>query len=504
MKLTKAIKITALLAITGISIALLIHYVESNILKTYENNLPLIALGDNVKNRSTRAHLWFEELMAGDESINYQKDVKQQFKSCMTILQGAYSGKHTEIGTFIQSTDHVTLQVLEESIESMETLLASAEERWYYRNKTLKGDSLSGEEAGGVLDQNFDMAYDDFQAKMDKLVTHVNAIVNADTQFLNKLAKVSVAAVLVIFSLICFAMFRSTDKADGFAKRNEEKLHKETSRVAELNRFVELVSNGNFQSELNLEENDNLGSALVRMRDKLRNSQEEEGKRSWVNAGLAQIGTILRNTDSDLQTYYDSIIRFIVTYTKNVQGGLYILNNDNGAQSYLEMVSCYAYDRKKFQTKQILPGEGLVGQVFMEGTTTYMLEVPKTYVQITSGLGHETPRMLVLIPLVINEKTFGVLEIAGFKALEKYEVEFLERLAENIASSIASAKANAHTRKLLEITQQQAEEMRAQEEEMRQNMEELTAIQEEMTRKEKAYLERIAALEQKSLQVVNW
>jgi len=504
MKFTKAIKTAGLLALTGLAITLLIYYVESSILKTYENNLPLIALGDNVKNRSTRAHLWFEELMAGDESIIYQRDVKEQFESCADILQGAYTGSQTEIGTFVKSSDKVTLNVLKESIASMKTLIASAEERWYFRNQTLKGDSLSGEEAGGALDQKFDAAYDDFQGKMDKLVEHVNSIVAEDTSFLNNLSIISIVSVVIIFGIVCLAMYRSTDKAENFAKTSEEKLLKETQRVEELNRFVERVSNGDFQSELRLDEHDNLGQALVQMRDKLKNGQEEESKRNWVNAGLAQVGNILRRSDTNLQEYYDSIIRFIVTYTKNVQGGIYVLDDADGTQPILEMVSCYAYDRKKFQTKKILPGEGLVGQAYLEAETIYMLEVPKTYVQITSGLGHETPSMLILLPLKVNDKIFGVIEVAGFRALEQFEVDFMKKLAENIASAVAGAKANAHTRKLLEMTQQQAEEMRAQEEEMRQNMEELTATQEEMRRKEKAYLERLAALEQPSLQDSNW
>jgi hypothetical protein len=84
---------------------------------------------------------------------------------------------------------------------------------------------------------------------------------------------------------------------------------------------------------------------------------------------------------------------------------------------------------------------------------------------------------------VYNEKVTGVIEMAFFEVLAPHQVEFLEKAAETIAATLSAVKVNEHTRKLLEVSQLQAEEMRAQEEEMRQNNEELMATQEEMRRK---------------------
>ncbi|HKL38729.1 MAG TPA: PAS domain-containing protein, partial [Bacteroidales bacterium] len=61
-------------------------------------------------------------------------------------------------------------------------------------------------------------------------------------------------------------------------------------------------------------------------------------------------------------------------------------------------------------------------------------------------------------------------------------IDFLERVAQSIASAISSVKTNMRTQKLLEQSEQQAQELSAQEEEMRQNMEELKATQEEAAR----------------------
>ena len=55
-----------------------------------------------------------------------------------------------------------------------------------------------------------------------------------------------------------------------------------------------------------------------------------------------------------------------------------------------------------------------MGQCMQEKDLIYITDVPEQYVKITSGLGHATPRHILIIPLISDEKMVGAIELASF------------------------------------------------------------------------------------------
>lgn len=222
-------------------------------------------------------------------------------------------------------------------------------------------------------------------------------------------------------------------------------------------------------------------------------AQIEEKKRNWSTTGLSELGSILQSR-GDLSEICERVLQHLVKYMNVTQGGLYLVDEDAGEIGEIELVACYAYDRKKFVNKKIEIKEGLLGSAYMERDYIHISEIPEDYMRIRSGLGDATPSTLLIMPMIVNEKVEGLIELATFSRFEDYQIDFLRDSGITIAASVSNIKVNEQTRQLLDVSQKQAEEMRAQEEEMRQNQEELQATQEEMERQRSEMKSEIASL----------
>ena len=292
------------------------------------------------------------------------------------------------------------------------------------------------------------------------------------------------------------------DKKNQILDSSQEvnKLHRSFDKIAEAQEDITTVcksiAEGDFSKKAKVRsEHDELAISVNKMIDNLKLVAIEDKKRNWVTEGLAIFADILRS-DNDLNKLGENTIIQLVKYLGANQGAIFIYNDDDKNDPHLEMIACYAYERRKHINKKVEIGDGLVGQCFLEKETIILKEVPQNYIRITSGLGDGTPRFLIVVPMKREENVMGIIEIAAFKPLEEYQIKFVEKLAESIASTVYNVNINKKTGELLEQSQMQTEAMRAQEEEMRQNMEELQATQEEMVRKEQDYLQQIEMLKQ--------
>jgi methyl-accepting chemotaxis protein len=268
--------------------------------------------------------------------------------------------------------------------------------------------------------------------------------------------------------------------------------------------FANQIGSGKIDHELELlSDEDSLGQSLISMRNSLLKARSEEEKRKeddkkrrWANEGLAKFAELLRKNNDNIKILANDIIKNLVHYLDANQGGLFILNDQESSVVIYDLLAAFAFDREKYIQKQVELGEGLVGTCAAEQNTIYLTEIPQDYIQITSGLGDANPSSLLLVPLKTENEVLGVIEIAAFHTLKKYEVAFAEKVAESIASTLKAVRINTKTSELLEKSQQQAEEMAAQEEEMRQNMEELQATQEESSRKSEEFSATISSIDQ--------
>jgi len=249
-------------------------------------------------------------------------------------------------------------------------------------------------------------------------------------------------------------------------------------RIKEATEWINAIAEGE-KIELTDENDNHLSKAVVNLQSELIKFRSKEEKRTWQAEGLAKFSELLRIYNENMKDFGFHIISETVKYIEGNQGAIYLAGKE---EEYLDMIGCYAYERRKLANRRIMKGEGLVGQCMQEKDLIYITDVPEQYIKITSGLGQALPRHILIIPLISDEKMVGAMELASFKILEDYQIEFLKDLAKSIAASVAVIQVNENTHQLLEESQKMSSELQANEEEMRQNMEEMEATQEEMAR----------------------
>jgi len=256
--------------------------------------------------------------------------------------------------------------------------------------------------------------------------------------------------------------------------------------------FAQQIGEGNFDANFKpISKNDALGVALVDMRDNLIEAEKRDKERNWIVTGVAEIGEILRANDS-LEDLGDEVLKYIQSKIGAVQGAFYVTNEEDENDTYLQMKASYAYNRKKYLEASFKFAEGLVGQAAAEMDTVMRTEIPEDYVSITSGiLGDQKPSCILIVPLITEEKVYGVLEFAGFEKFDSSKVKFVEELSLILARTVFNIKVNERTRKLLEESQAMSSELQEKQEILRQNAEEMQATQEELQKSNSKLEEQI-------------
>lgn len=266
-----------------------------------------------------------------------------------------------------------------------------------------------------------------------------------------------------------------------------EKLREKRVIVAE---FISEIAKGNFTTKM-LAKGDIIAEGLMEMQDSLIKIKEEEDKRkaaddkqNWINNGLSMLNDTLRRTDKNFETHAYHVIKTLLEHVKGNQGTLFLAQHsgnifeDDESTEY-KAISAVAWGRRKKIETSYKKGESLIGRCVFEKDIIYMTEVPDDYINITSGLGQANPRTILLVPMVVKDLVFGVIEIASFDELQPHQIDFLCKAGDIIALSFINKQEADKTARLLEQTKQQANDLIQKEEELKQNLEEIEANNEE-------------------------
>ncbi|MFF2329008.1 MULTISPECIES: HAMP domain-containing protein [unclassified Streptomyces] len=251
---------------------------------------------------------------------------------------------------------------------------------------------------------------------------------------------------------------------------------------------------------------DNINTMIANLRDTTATNKEQD----WLKGNLARISGLMQGR-RDLDDVA-SLIMSELTPVVSAQHGAFFMampTGDTGAvgsdtdtdDAYeLRMRGSYGYSAGSMPTS-FRPGETLIGTAAEEKRTIQVDNVPPGYLKISSGLGEAPPAHVIVLPVLFEGKVLGVIELASFQPFTHIQRDFLNQLAEMIATSVNTISVNTKTEKLLEQSQELTEQLRDRSQELENRQKALQASNAELEEKAELLAQQNRDIEVKNTEI---
>jgi HAMP domain-containing protein/signal transduction histidine kinase/CheY-like chemotaxis protein len=247
-----------------------------------------------------------------------------------------------------------------------------------------------------------------------------------------------------------------------------------TTQVRAIAQVATAVTRGDLSRAIELEAQGEMAALKDNINEMIRNLKDTTLKNSeqdWLKTNLAKFSRMLQG-QKDLLTVGRLILSELAPVVSAQQGVFYTMDYLTD-EPVLKLLASYAYKMRKNVDNHFKLGEGLVGQCALEKEKILLVNAPKDYITITSGLGEAPPVNIIVMPVLFEGQVKAILELASFERFSPAHQAFLDQLTESIGIVLNTIEANMRTENLLKQSQSLAHELQAQQEELQQTNAEL-------------------------------
>ncbi|MEV5879806.1 HAMP domain-containing protein [Streptomyces sp. NPDC052101] len=265
-----------------------------------------------------------------------------------------------------------------------------------------------------------------------------------------------------------------------------------TRQVRAIARVATAVTRGDLNLKIDVDasgEIQELQDYINKMIANLRDTTIANKEQDWLKGNLARISALMQGR-RDLEDVA-SLIMSELTPVVSAQHGAFFLalplmegkDAGDGEDNYeLRMLGSYGYSMGSMPTS-FRPGEALVGTAAEEKRTILVENAPSGYLKISSGLGEAPPAQVIVLPVLFEGNVLGVIELASFTPFTQIQKDFLNQIAEMIATSVNTISVNTKTEQLLKQSQELTEQLRERSAELENRQKALQASNAELEEK---------------------
>ncbi|KFG73360.1 HAMP domain-containing protein [Streptomyces mutabilis] len=284
-----------------------------------------------------------------------------------------------------------------------------------------------------------------------------------------------------------------------------------TRQVRAIARVATAVTRGDLNLKIDVDasgEIQELQDYINKMIANLRDTTIANKEQDWLKGNLARISGLMQGR-RDLQDVA-SLIMSELTPVVSAQHGAFFLAmphadgqehaGADGDQYELRMLGSYGYSMGSMPTS-FRPGEALVGTAAQEKRTILVENAPSGYLKISSGLGEAPPAQVIVLPVLFEGQVLGVIELASFTPFTQIQKDFLNQIAEMIATSVNTISVNTKTEVLLKQSQELTEQLRERSEELEQRQKALQSSNAELEEKAELLAQQNRDIEVKNTEI---
>ncbi|MFF4757514.1 HAMP domain-containing protein [Streptomyces sp. NPDC001292] len=284
-----------------------------------------------------------------------------------------------------------------------------------------------------------------------------------------------------------------------------------TRQVRAIARVATAVTRGDLNLKIDVDasgEIQELQDYINKMIANLRDTTIANKEQDWLKGNLARISALMQGR-RDLQDVASLIMSELTPVVSAQHGAFFVampLVDDTdlggeGDDAYeLRMLGSYGYSLGSMPTS-FRPGEALIGTAAEERRTILVDNAPSGYLKISSGLGEAPPAQVIVLPVLFEGTVLGVIELASFTPFTHIQKDFLNQIAEMIATSVNTISVNTKTEQLLKQSQELTEQLRLRSEELEQRQKALQASNAELEEKAELLAQQNRDIEAKNSEI---
>ncbi|MEV5431923.1 HAMP domain-containing protein [Streptomyces sp. NPDC052701] len=266
-----------------------------------------------------------------------------------------------------------------------------------------------------------------------------------------------------------------------------------TRQVRAIARVATAVTRGDLNLKIDVDasgEIQELQDYINKMIANLRDTTIANKEQDWLKGNLARISALMQGR-RDLEDVASLIMSELTPVVSAQHGAFFLamplvdgedLSSADDDQYELRMLGSYGYSMGSMPTS-FRPGEALIGTAAKEKRTILVENAPSGYLKISSGLGEAPPAQVIVLPVLFEGKVLGVIELASFTPFTQIQKDFLNQIAEMIATSVNTISVNTKTERLLAQSQELTEQLRERSAELEQRQKALQASNAELEEK---------------------